>query len=119
MICEPYKSELLPLWRFRTPDAARMSSEGILAKFKMYLARDDFVGADMARKFLQMGYTRSRRYANYKGGRKYGANRELLPKGTGDPAKAETAEIFYKAWKCAEVDLVYSSRKTAWKRNVG
>ena len=119
LVCEPYKSELLPLWRFRTPDAARMSSEGILAKFKMYLASDDFVGADMARKFLQMGYTRSRRYANYKGSRKYGANRELLPKGTGDPAKAETAEIFYKAWKSAEADLVYSTRKTAWKRDVG
>ncbi len=73
----------------------------------------------MARKFLQMGYTRSRRYANYKGGRKYGANRELVPKGTGDPAKAETAKIFYKAWKSVESDLVYSSRKTAWKRNVG
>ena len=73
----------------------------------------------MARKFLQMGYTRSRRYENYKGGRKYGANRELLPKGTGDPVKAETAKIFYKAWKSAETDLVYSSRKTAWKRNVG
>lgn len=25
----------------------------------------------MARKFLQMGYTRSRRYANHKSGRKY------------------------------------------------
>ena len=25
----------------------------------------------MARKFIQMGYTRARRYTNYKGGRKY------------------------------------------------
>jgi len=39
-------------------------------KFEAYLA-GDFVGADMARKFLQMGYSRSRRDANYKGGRKY------------------------------------------------
>ena len=29
------------------------------------------MGADMARKFLQMGYTRARRYANHRGGRKY------------------------------------------------
>jgi hypothetical protein len=29
------------------------------------------VGMDMARRFLQMGMTRARRYANHKGGRKY------------------------------------------------
>lgn len=29
------------------------------------------MGADNARKFLQMGMTRAARYANYKGGRKY------------------------------------------------
>ena len=28
---------------------------------------------DMARKFLQMGYTRSRRYASHKGSKKYDA----------------------------------------------
>ena len=39
--------------------------------FLAYLRQGDFVGADMARKFLQMGFTRARRYTNYKGGRKY------------------------------------------------
>ena len=39
--------------------------------FLSYRAEDDFVGMDMARKFLQMGYTRARRYANHKSGRKY------------------------------------------------
>ncbi|MFF5380932.1 DUF4385 family protein [Pedobacter suwonensis] len=29
----------------------------------------------MARKYLQMGYTRARRYANYKGGKKYDKTR--------------------------------------------
>ena len=29
------------------------------------------MGMDMARKFLQMGYPRSRRYTNHKSGRKY------------------------------------------------
>jgi Domain of unknown function (DUF4385) len=119
LICEPYKSELLPLWRFRTPDLARKSSKAILARFKAYLAEDDFVGADMARKFLQMGYTRSRRYANYKGGRKYGQGREPLPRGTGDPVKSESAGIFYKAWKSAEANPAYNPWKKAWKKNAG
>src|SRR5690606_10350201 len=68
---EPYKSEILPHWRFATPQQARASSEKITDLFQGYLADDDFVGADMARKFLQMGFTRARRYANYPGGRKY------------------------------------------------
>jgi hypothetical protein len=36
---------------------------------RAYLKADDFGGADMARKILQMGYARARRYANYKGGK--------------------------------------------------
>jgi len=39
--------------------------------FLSYLEADNFPGANMARKFLQMGWTRARRYANYKGGRNY------------------------------------------------
>ena len=39
--------------------------------FLQYKQDGDFVGMDMARKFLQMGWTRARRYANHKGGRKY------------------------------------------------
>ena len=68
---EPYKSEILPHWRFKTPAIARESAAAIHALFEQYRDAGDFVGMDMARKFLQMGYTRSRRYANHKGGRKY------------------------------------------------
>lgn len=66
---EPYKSELLPHWRFKTPDVAEESARKIYQMFLDYLAAEDFVGADMARKFLQMGYTRSRRYANHRSGK--------------------------------------------------
>ena len=59
LICEPYKSELVPLWRFKTPDIACESSQAIYKKFLAYLRQGDFVGADMARKFLQMGFTRA------------------------------------------------------------
>ncbi|MDN5694484.1 MAG: DUF4385 domain-containing protein, partial [Psychrobacter sp.] len=71
LLVEPYKSEILPHWRFAIPDMAKESSETIYQMFLDYLAADDFVGADMARKFIQMGYTRARRYANHKGGKKY------------------------------------------------
>ena len=68
---QPYKSEILPHWRFASVEAAQTSAEKIYALFEEYKAKEDFVGMDMARKFLQMGYTRARRYANHPSGRKY------------------------------------------------
>jgi Domain of unknown function (DUF4385) len=111
LLVEPYKSEILPYWRFKTPDIARESSEKIYRLFLDYLEQDDFVGADMARKFIQMGYTRSRRYANHKSGKKYKSNpqkelspeaqllarKEILPNEV-DPVKAESAAIFKAKW---------------------
>lgn len=52
---EPYENELLPLWGFKDAAKARESSEAIYEKFPEYGAVDDFVGMDVARKYLQMG----------------------------------------------------------------
>lgn len=119
LLVEPYKSEILPHWRFKTPAIAKQSANAICDLFFRYKKANDFVGMDMARKFLQMGYTRSRRYANHKSGRKYdgpvphdkkgqsGAHgREQLPLDT-DPEKAESAALFYKAWKKVAADKFY------------
>jgi Domain of unknown function (DUF4385) len=51
---EPYKSALLPLWRFRTVELARKSAQELWERFEEYDRRDDFVGMDMCRKFVQM-----------------------------------------------------------------
>ena len=50
LLVEPYKSEILPHWRFKTPDAARSSAAKIYALYEGYRAARDFVGMDMARK---------------------------------------------------------------------
>lgn len=68
LLVEPYKSEILPLWNIDNEAQATESSEKIFELFLNYLEQNDFVGADMARKFLLMGYTRARRYANHKKG---------------------------------------------------
>lgn len=120
LLVEPYKSEILPFWRFKTPDIARESSEKIYEMFLAYLEKDDFVGADMARKFIQMGYTRSRRYANHKSGRKYKSNpqlesskeaqiearKDILPYQV-DPIKAQSAAIFKEKWIQAKTNEKY------------
>ncbi len=117
LICEPYKSDLVAHWQFKTPQLARKSSRAIYKMFESYLESGDFVGADMARKFLQMGFTRARRYTNYKGGKKYDKENDyaLNEKGTGDPLKAESAEIFFKAWKRAEAVAEYADQKKEWR----
>ncbi|MES2465379.1 MAG: DUF4385 domain-containing protein [Armatimonadota bacterium] len=128
LLVEPYKSEILPHWRFATPEAAKESSEKIFQLFEDYLKQGDFVGADMARKFLQMGYTRSRRYANHKGGKKYdgpvpddkkgqsGAHgRAELPRTPEDPVKAESARIFYARWQEARNNPDYQVLRERFK----
>lgn len=150
---EPYKSAILPLWRFRTPAIARVSADALTERFHAYgeatVAENggegiegDFVGMDMCRKFLQMGMTRSLRYANHKGGRKYvyvkneddmdddGDGQKHHQGGEGDAHKVElerssthagaqekreSAAIFRVAWEKAKKDEVYLLRRREWE----
>lgn len=115
LLVEPYKSEILPHWKFKTPTIARKSANKIYKMFLEYKSKDDFVGMDMARKFLQMGYTRSRRYANHKSGRKYDKAHEKILEREEDTLKAESAKIFYEKWKKAREDKKYLELKKAHK----
>lgn len=121
LICEPYKSEIGQYWRFKTEEIAKESSGKIFGLFNDYLENNDFVGADMARKYLQMGFTRARRYFNYKGGKKYDAEKDYqqLERGTGDPQKAAAAKIFYEKWQEAEANSKYELMKKDWKKEKG
>ncbi len=107
---EPYRTEIVPHWRFRTPEIARESSEKIYEMFLEYKRQNDFVGMDMARKFLQMGITRARRYANHPSGRKYKkGTREVIPIEKIDEEKAESARIFSEKYYLAKNDTVYQA----------
>ncbi|UOQ54142.1 DUF4385 domain-containing protein [Hymenobacter cellulosivorans] len=132
LLVEPYKSEILPYWRFKSPEVARESSEQIYQLFLDYLKADDFVGADMARKFIQMGFTRARRYANHRGGKKYdgpvpddkkgqsGAHgRAELPRSPEDPEKAAAAAIFKAKWDQAKLHPDYVRQKAEFEARYG
>ena len=116
--CEPYKSELLPLWAFRTPEVAEESAAAITAKFREYLAAGEFPGADLARKYLQMGWTRARRYANHAGGRKYDADGREKPR-VEDPVKAAAAAVFKYAYDTAREDPEYVRLRDDHRRRYG
>jgi hypothetical protein len=123
LMVQPYKGEILPLWRFATPDQARTSSQAIFKKYEAYKASGDFVGMDMARKYLQMGWTRARRYANHKTGKKYDGPVPLERRGQSgawgraqlpidpDPVKAESAAIFFELYQRVLNDPDYQAKK--------
>ncbi|HCM8220268.1 TPA: DUF4385 domain-containing protein, partial [Salmonella enterica] len=110
LLVEPYKSEILPFWRYKDEASAMKSAEQIYQLFEAYRQQDDFVGMDMARKFIQMGYTRARRYANYKGGKKYAEDGSLNTRGN-DPIKAAAATVFKSWWDKIRQDEDYLKRK--------
>ena len=117
LICEPYKSEICAHWRFKTVNEAIKSSEQILNMFYNYIEQDDFVGADMAKKFLHMGFTRSRRYANHRDGRKYNPDRSVIPQE--DDAmtceKAKSAVVFREKWREARENPAYLQMKKEFR----
>ena len=133
LLVQPYKAEILPHWRFKDAAVARESSETIYGLFEAYLKAHDFVGADMARKFIQMGYTRARRYANHAGGKKYagpvpadkkgqsGAHgRPELPRNPNpDVDKVEAAAIFKRKWDEAKTHPEYIRQKDAFVEKYG
>ncbi|MCG7378193.1 DUF4385 domain-containing protein [Paenibacillus sp. ACRSA] len=117
LMVEPYKSEILPHWRFKTPEIATESSQKIYDLFLEYKEQGDFVGMDMARKFLQMGYTRARRYTNHKGGRKYSKEDGSILPYQNDEVKAEAAAIFKAQWEIAKSDSDYVQMKKEHREN--
>jgi hypothetical protein len=118
LMYQPYKSEILPHWRYKNEELAEESARKISQLFEHYLRREDFVGADMAKKFLHMGFTRPMRYAKYPGGKKYDDDgNEVTPHGpdtTGewyDPEKRKAAVVVRKAWEDARNDDRYERLK--------
>jgi hypothetical protein len=122
LLVEPYKSEILPHWRFRTPQIAHESATTIWTMFVQYRDSGDFVGMDMARKFLQMGFTRSRRYANHRSGRKYDPDTgKTLPQDADSETseKAESARIFKRYLDQTTADPIYTRALAAHQAEYG
>jgi hypothetical protein len=119
---EPYKSLILPYWAFRTVTIAQKSAEALWIIFESYVERKDLVGADMTRKYIQMGMTRARRYANHKGGRKYGTDGRQLDKWTDEDVdgkrkeKEEASEIFKEYWRRCIATEAYVELKEDWSK---
>ena len=83
-----------------------------------YRDEKDFIGMDMCRKFLEMGFTRARRYANHNSGRKYKkGTKEVLPQEADNLSSkyAESARVFKKVRDIVAKSEVYVKMRKEWR----
>ena len=117
LLVRPYTDQICKYWRFKTPTIAKNSAEKIYIMYADYRAKNDFVGMDMCRKFLEMGFTRARRYANHRDGNKYDKNGNVKPQ---EPDAmtchfAESATIFREYRNRVAKDSKYKSMRKMWR----
>ena len=116
LLVRPYTNIICRNWRFKTPQIAEKSANTIYHMYRGFRALKDFVGMDMCRKFLEMGFTRARRYANHKDGKKY-KDGKILPqeKDWATSEKAKSATIFKRYRDLVTTDKVYISMRKNWR----
>ena len=117
LLVRPYTDVICRHWRFKTLKEARVSSQKIFDMYLDYRIQKDFVGRDMCRKFLEMGFTRARRYANHKDGKKYGKDGKVLPqeKDWATSEKAKAAKRFKDFRDLVTQDEFYISMRKEWR----
>ena len=120
LLVRPYTDDICAHWRFVNETAARKSSAKIYEMFLGFKTKGDFIGMDMARKFLEMGFTRARRYANHSSGRKYDQTSGKVRPQEEDwrtSTKAKSAAIFKKVRDAAAYDPTYKEMRKEWRAN--
>ena len=117
LLVRPYTDVICKHWRFKTLKEAIVSSQKIFDMYLDYRIQKDFVGMDMCRKFLEMGFTRARRYANHKDGKKYGKDGKILPqeKDWATSEKAKSAQRFKDFRDLVTQDEFYISMRKKWR----
>jgi len=119
LLVRPYTNDICSNWRFVDEDTAYKSSAKIYEMFQNYLSQGDFIGMDMARKFLEMGFTRARRYANHSSGRKYDSSGKVRPQEQDWKVneKAKAAQVFKKVRDLAAYNSTYQIMRKEWRKN--
>ena len=119
LLIRPYTDIICRYWRFKTLDEAKVSASTIFNLFLEYRDSKDFVGMDMCRKFLEMGFTRARRYANHRNGRKYNKDGTIIPqeKDALTCEKAKCARVFKSARYMVMQDPIYEKMRRYWRAN--
>tara|TARA_B100001057_G_scaffold112934_1_gene111152 strand:+ start:253 stop:714 length:462 start_codon:yes stop_codon:yes gene_type:complete len=117
LLVRPYTNTICDHWRFKTPDEAVKSSNKIFAMYLDYRDEKDFIGMDMCRKFLEMGFTRARRYANHNSGKKYDSEGNIKPQEPDHATSkyAKSATIFKGVRDIVAKNETYVKMRKQWR----
>ena len=117
LLVRPYTNIICNHWRFKTPDEAVKSSNKIFAMYLDYRDEKDFIGMDMCRKFLEMGFTRARRYANHNSGKKYDSEGNIRPQEPDHATSkyAKSATIFKGVRDIVAKNETYVKMRKQWR----
>jgi len=117
LLVRPYTNTICDHWRFKTPDEAVKSSNKIFAMYLDYRDEKDFIGMDMCRKFLEMGFTRARRYANHNSGKKYDNEGNIKPQEPDHATSkyAKSATIFKGVRDIVAKNETYVKMRKQWR----
>ena len=117
LLVRPYTNVICDHWRFKTPDEAVKSSNKIFAMYLDYRDEKDFIGMDMCRKFLEMGFTRARRYANHNSGKKYDSEGNVKPQEPDHATSkyAKSATIFKGVRDIVAKNETYVKMRKQWR----
>ena len=117
LLVRPYTNDICAHWRFKTPEIAVESANKILSMYLRYMVDGDFIGMDMCRKFLEMGFTRARRYANHNSGKKYDSEGNVRPQEPDHATSkyAESARIFKKVRDIVAKSDTYVKMRKEWR----
>ena len=117
LLVRPYTNDICAHWRFKTPEIALESAHTIFDMYLDYLEEKDFIGMDMCRKFLEMGFNRARRYANHNSGRKYDSEGNVRPQEPDHATSkyAKSAKIFKSVRDMVAKNDIYVTMRKQWR----
>jgi len=108
LLVRPYTNDICRHWRFVNESVASKSADKIYSMFCDYKEQRDFI---------EMGFTRSRRYANHPSGKKYARDGSVSPQ---SPTalhceKSRSANVFKRMRDKAAYDEKYVIMRKEWR----
>ena len=119
LLVRPYTNDICAHWRFKTPEiAVNLQIKSYQCILSIWLMEILLVWICVVN-FLEMGFTRSRRYANHHSGKKYDDEGNVRPQepdhATCDFAKS--AQIFKKVRDLVAKNATYVTMRKTWRNN--
>ena len=117
LLVRPYTDDICAHWRFKTPEIAKKNLLKSMKCILIIVMKKILSVWICVVSFLEMGFTRSRRYANHRDGKKYDKEGNIIPQEK-DHATchfAKSATIFKKTRDVVAKNETYVKMRKQWR----